>query len=160
MNKNRTSFLSVGIPSMCTIFSVLCLVILALLTLNTSEQDLQTSRIALEQTTAYYTACSAASSKYQELTAYAQQAFTDGQKQQTYNTLMSSVTQQYPDARWDPKTQILSFTVDFAEKQAIYVEINIPYSSDLIPEILTRKTISTAAWNPDTRQPVYKGDSK
>ena len=66
MNKNRTSFLSVGIPSMCTIFSVLCLVILALLTLNTSEQDLQTSRIALEQTTAYYTACSAASSKYQE----------------------------------------------------------------------------------------------
>ena len=49
MNKNRTSFLSVGIPSMCTIFSVLCLVILALLTLNTSEQDLQTSRIALEQ---------------------------------------------------------------------------------------------------------------
>ena len=79
MNKNRTSFLSVGIPSMCTIFSVLCLVILALLTLNTSEQDLQTSRIALEQTTAYYTACSAASSKYQELTAYAQQPFTDGQ---------------------------------------------------------------------------------
>ena len=133
MNKNRTSFLSVGIPSMCTIFSVLCLVILALLTLNTSEQ---------------------------ELTAYAQQAFTDCQKQQTYNTLMSSVTQQYPDARWDPKTQILSFTVDFAEKQAIYVEINIPYSSDLIPEILTWKTISTAAWNPDTRQPVYKGDSK
>ena len=160
MNKNRTSFLSVGIPSMCTIFSVLCLVILALLTLNTSEQDLQTSRIALEQTTAYYTACSAASSKYQELTAYAQQAFTDGQKQQTYNTLMSSVTQQYPDARWDPKTQILSFTVDFAEEQAIYVEINIPYSSDLIPEILTWKTISTAAWDPDTRQPVYKGDSK
>ena len=45
MNKNRTSFLSVGIPSMCTIFSVLCLVILALLTLNTSEQDLQTSRL-------------------------------------------------------------------------------------------------------------------
>ena len=154
------TFLSVGIPSMCTIFSVLCLVILALLTLNTSEQDLQTSRIALEQTTAYYTACSAASSKYQELTAYAQQAFTDCQKKQTYNTLMSSVTQQYPDARWDPKTQILSFTVDFAEKQAIYVEINIPYSSDLIPEILTWKTISTAAWNPDTRQPVYKGDSK
>ena len=75
----------------------------ALLTLNTSEQDLKTSRIALEQTTAYYTACSAASSKYQELTAYAQQAFTDCQKQQTYNTLMSSVTQQYPDARWIPK---------------------------------------------------------
>ena len=160
MNKHRTVFLSSGLPSMFVIFSILCMVILSLLALGTSRQDLQTSQIALEQTTAYYTACSAASSKYQELTAYAQQAFTDCQKQQTYNTRMSSVTQQYPDARWDPKTQILSFTVDFTEEQAICVEINIPYSSDLIPEILTWKTISTAAWNPDTRQPVYKGDSK
>ena len=55
MNKKRTSFLSIGIPSMCVIFSVLCLVILALLTLGTSRQDLQTSRLSLDQTTAYYT---------------------------------------------------------------------------------------------------------
>ena len=47
MNKKRTSFLSIGIPSMCVIFSVLCLVILALLTLGTSRQDLQTSRLSL-----------------------------------------------------------------------------------------------------------------
>ena len=60
MNKKRTSFLSIGIPSMCVIFSVLCLVILALLTLGTSRQDLQTSRLSLDQTTAYYTACSTA----------------------------------------------------------------------------------------------------
>ena len=160
MNKNRTSFLSVGIPSMCTIFSVLCLVVLSLLTLNTSRQDLKTSKLTLEQTTAYYTACSTASEEYQKLTDYAQQIFADCKDQKAYDTRMSSVTKKYPDARWNPKTQILSFTVDFAEEQAICVEINIPYSSDLIPEILTWKTISTAAWNPDTRQPVYKGDSK
>ena len=53
MNKKRTSFLSIGIPSMCVIFSVLCLVILALLTLGTSRQDLQTSRLSLDQTTAF-----------------------------------------------------------------------------------------------------------
>ena len=60
---------------MCTIFSVLCLVILSLLTLNTSRQDLKNSKLTLEQTTAYYTACSTASEEYQELTDYAQQIF-------------------------------------------------------------------------------------
>ena len=43
------------------------------------------------------------------------------------------------------------------------IEISIPYAagqSDLTPEILTWKTITTADWNPDTRQPVYKGDTK
>ena len=77
MNKKRTSFLSTGIPSMCTIFSVLCLVVLSLLTLNTSRQDLKTSKLTLEQTTAYYTACSTASEEYQKLTDYAQQIFAD-----------------------------------------------------------------------------------
>lgn len=33
---------------MCVIFSVLCLVILALLTLGTSRQALQTSRLSLD----------------------------------------------------------------------------------------------------------------
>ena len=160
MNKKRTSFLSVGIPSMCTIFSVLCLVILSLLTLNTSRQDLKTSKLTLEQTTAYYTACSTASEEYQELTDYSQQIFADCKNQNAYDTRMSSVTKKYPDAKWNPETQILSFTVVFAKEQAIYIEVSIPYSSTLIPEILTWKTISTTSWNPDTRQPVYKGDTK
>ena len=52
MNKKKNSFLSIGIPSMCMIFSVLCQIILALLTLGTSKQDLQTSQMTLDQTTA------------------------------------------------------------------------------------------------------------
>ena len=167
MNKKRSSFLSMGIPSMCIIFSVLCLVILALLTLGTSRQDLQTSQLTLDQTTAYYTACSTASGKYQELIKYAENAFADSTDRQEYNTEMSSVAEKYTDASWETSDQILSFTVDFTEEQAIYIEVSIPYPSGssgqdakLSPEILTWKTISTADWNPDTRQPVYKGDSK
>lgn len=167
MNKKRSSFLSMGIPSMCIIFSVLCLVILALLTLGTSRQDLQTSQLTLDQTTAYYTACSTASGQYQELIKYAKNSLADSKDQQGYNTKMSSVTKQYATASWDESAQTLSFTVDFTEEQAIYIEVSIPYPSGtsgkdrtLSPEILTWKTISTADWNPDTRQPVYKGDTK
>lgn len=163
MNKKRSSFLSIGIPSMCTIFAVLCLVILALLTLGTSRQDLQTSRLTLDQTTAYYTACRNATNEYHELTAYAQEAFTGSKDQTAFNKKMSSITVQYPDAAWNQTEQILSFTVKCTDEQSLSIEISIPYApgqSDLTPEILTWKTITTADWNPDTRQPVYKGDTK
>ena len=155
MNKKRSSFLSIGIPSMCTIFAVLCLVILALLTLGTSRQD--------DQTTAYYTACRNATNEYHELTAYAQEVFTGSKDQTAFNKKMSSITVQYPDAAWNQTEQILSFTVKCTDEQSLSIEISIPYAagqSDLTPEILTWKTITTADWNPDTRQPVYKGDTK
>lgn len=164
MNKKKNSFLSIGIPSMCMIFSVLCQIILALLTLGTSKQDLQTSQITLDQTTAYYTACSAASKEYKELADYTVNAFENSKDQKDYNAQMTAVTQKYTDAAWNTDTQILSFSVDFTDEQAIYIEINAPYpsdiSSDFSPEITTWKTISTIDWNPDTRQPVYKGDTK
>ncbi len=162
MNKKRISFLSVGLPSMCTIFAVLCLVILALLTLGTSSQDLQTARLTLDQSTAYYTACSAATVKYQEALTYTREMLADIQDEAAYNTEMAAITTQYPDIFWDQTEQLLSFTVDFADDQALYVEISIPYPSEasaLSPEILTWETISTVEWNPDTKQPVYKGDN-
>lgn len=165
MSKKRTSFLSIGIPSMCVIFSVLCLVILALLTLGTSRQDLQTSRLSLEQTTAYYTACSTATQQYNELADFLQSAAADATDKRDYLSKVNSVCEKFPDftdLTWTADTQTLSFSVAFTEKQAIYIEVNASYPSagsrhktDFTPEILTWKTISTADWAPDTRQHVY-----
>lgn len=165
MNKKRTSFLSTGIPSMCVIFSVLCLVILALLTLGTSRQDLQSSRLALEQTTAYYTACSTATQQYNKLADFLQSVSGSTEKKE-YLSRMDSICEKFPDIKdltWNADTQTLSFSVSFTEKQAIYLEVNASYPSrkqttGFTPQILTWKTISTADWNPDTRQPVYTGD--
>lgn len=164
--KRRTSFLSMGIPSMCMIFSVLCLVILALLTLGTSRQDLQSSRLALEQTTAYYTACSTATQQYDRLTEFITSAATDSNGKKEYLSRMTSVQKNFPDITdliWNKNTQTLSYSVDFTDTQAIYIEINAAYFSNgnqtaVTPAISIWKTISTADWNPDTRQPVYKGD--
>ena len=97
MNKKRTSFLSIGIPSMCVIFSVLCLVILALLTLGTSRQDLQTSRLSLDQTTAYYTACSTATQQYSQISDFITSALTDSSEKKDYLSRMSSIQEEFPD---------------------------------------------------------------
>lgn len=157
MNKKNRPFLSIGIPSMCMIFSVLCLVILALLTLGTSRQDLRTSQLALDQTTAYYTACSAVSKECEELIDCAKNAYRASDGQEDYNARMKSAAEKYADASWNPDTQVLSFSVVFTDEQAIYIEIT---ASGPTPKISTWKTISTTDWNPDTRQPVYKGDTK
>ena len=81
---------------------------------------------------------------------------------------MSSIQEEFPDLAnltWTEDTQVLSFTVAFTDTQAVYVEISAPYPSgssgsgkDFTPEIMTWKTITTASWTPDTRQPVFTGN--
>ncbi len=121
-HKTQSSFFSIGIPSMCVIFSVLCLVILALLTLGTSRQDLQTSRLSLDQTTAYYTACSTATQQYSQISDFITSALTDSSEKKDYLSRMSSIQEEFPDLAnltWTEDTQVLSFTVAFTDTQAV-----------------------------------------
>ena len=60
MKQKHTFFVTVGIPSLFLIFSVLCLCVLALLTLGSSRSGLNTARYSMEQTEKYYNACSKA----------------------------------------------------------------------------------------------------
>ena len=55
MKQKHTFFVTVGIPSLFLIFSVLCLCVLALLTLGSSRSSLNTARHSMEQTENYYT---------------------------------------------------------------------------------------------------------
>lgn len=160
MNKKTNAFLSMGIPSICVIFTVLCLVILSLLTLKTSQQDLKISQLALDQTSAYYTACSQATDQYQSLISCAQTALRSSQRQDEYLSQMDAAAQDCLDATWDKDTQTFSFRTDFTDALALYVEISLAYSSDLSdfhPKILTWKTVQVTEWIPDDRQNVYPG---
>ena len=60
MKEKNHLFSATGIPSLFLIFGVLMLVILSLLGYGTSRQDLRASSLSLEQTSAYYNACSEA----------------------------------------------------------------------------------------------------
>lgn len=160
MNKKTNSYLSMGIPSMCVIFTVLCLVILSLLTLKTSQQDLKISQLALDQTSAYYTACSQATDQYQTLISCAQTALRSSQTQEDYLSQMTAVTQDFLDAAWDKDTQIFSFQIDYTPALALYIEVFLSYPtdfSDFSPQILTWKTIQSTEWIPDEHQNVYLG---
>ena len=67
MKEKNHLFSATGIPSLFLIFGVLMLVILSLLGYGTSRQDLRASSLSLEQTSAYYNACSEAADFYSEL---------------------------------------------------------------------------------------------
>ena len=67
MKEKNHLFSATGIPSLFLIFGVLMLVILSLLGYGTSRQDLRSSSLSLEQTSAYYNVCSEAADFYSEL---------------------------------------------------------------------------------------------
>lgn len=157
-NTKTHSFFSMGIPSMCVIFTVLCMVVLALLTLAVSRQDLQTSQVSLEKTTAYYSACKEASEQYQTLICTAREALLASSDCSDYSSRMANATSAFPDGTWISKDQIFSFTQDYTDTLAIYIEVSLPYTpaTDISPKLLSWKTIRTADWNPQNRQNIYQ----
>ena len=56
MKQKKTLFAATGIPSLFLIFGVLCLAVLALLTLGNSRSALSSARLSMEQTEQYYKA--------------------------------------------------------------------------------------------------------
>ena len=67
MKQKHTFFVTVGIPSLFLIFSVLCLCVLALLTLGSSRSSLNTARHSMKQTENYYTGCADATETVSEI---------------------------------------------------------------------------------------------
>ena len=67
MKQKHTFFVTIGIPSLFLIFSVLCLCVLALLTLSSSRTSLTTARHSMEQTEKYYSACSEATERVADI---------------------------------------------------------------------------------------------
>ena len=162
MKQRRSSFMAIGIPSMFVIFAVLCLVILSLLSLGTSRQDMQSSQRSLEQTTAYYQACAQASENYQTIADYIHQICGEDISKNTYDSDMSTVSSLCPNASWDSQKETVFFSVPMNDEQSVFVEISASWSqmlSGTSPEITVWKTISTKTWNPDTRQPVYQSSN-
>ena len=58
---------SSGMISLILIFAVLCMIVLSLLSWSSSQSDLQMSLRSMEQNTAYFDACSEATSVWKQL---------------------------------------------------------------------------------------------
>lgn len=162
MTKKHSLFSATGIPSLFLIFAVLMLVILALLGYGTSRQDLQSSTLSLEQTTAYYTVCSQAADFYTDTAAALRQFKKQAKNAEEYQQLITDYFNGLKNVSWDPTASKVSYINPFSNVQSLLVILlveNFSDTSENPTEILTWNTIVTADWNPDTSQSVYKGES-
>ena len=141
MKEKNHLFSATGIPSLFLIFGVLMLVILSLLGYGTSRQDLRASSLSLEQTSAYYNACSEAADFYSELVQALEGFKAQAKTETAYYQLVCTADSTASD-------NVASDTIN----------AGLDVTSSNIAGILSWNTVVTADWNPDNSQSVYKGE--
>ena len=182
MKEKNHLFSATGIPSLFLIFGVLMLVILSLLGYGTSRQDLRASSLSLEQTSAYYNACSEAADFYSELVQTLEGFQTQAKTETAYYQLVSDYLNSQENAEWDSEEHTAEYVKAFSDTQSLAVKIvvfwtdctadstasdnvasdtinaGLDVTSSNIAGILSWNTVVTADWNPDNSQSVYKGE--
>lgn len=182
MKEKNHLFSATGIPSLFLIFGVLMLVILSLLGYGTSRQDLRASSLSLEQTSAYYNACSEAADFYSELVQALEGFQAQAKTETAYYQLVSDYLNSQENVEWDSEEHTAEYVKAFSDTQSLAVKISIFWTvrtadstasdtaasdtvnaglnmtSSNIAGILSWNTVVTADWNPDNSQSVYKGE--
>lgn len=161
MKQKHTFFVTVGIPSLFLIFSVLCLCVLALLTLGSSRSSLNTARLSMEQTENYYTVCADATETVSEIREHLEQYREKASDETGYFSMVQKLADTRDDLRWDSHSHTLSFSVEISETQQLSVVLDIFYpqkKSSSPYQILQWSTELTGSWQPDNHQNVFKGE--
>ena len=136
MKEKNHLFSATGIPSLFLIFGVLMLVILSLLGYGTSRQDLRASSLSLEQTSAYYNACSEAADFYSEL-VQTLEGFQEQAKTETaYYQLVSDHLNSQENVKWDSEEHTAEYVKAFSDTQSLAVKIAVFLTVQLIPLLL------------------------
>ena len=125
MKEKNHLFSATGIPSLFLIFGVLMLVILSLLGYGTSRQDLRASSLSLEQTSAYYNACSEAADFYSEL-VQTLEGFQEQAKTETaYYQLVSDHLNSQENVKWDSEEHTAEYVKAFSDTQSLAVKVSV-----------------------------------
>ena len=163
------------------------LVILSLLGYGTSRQDLRASSLSLEQTSAYYNACSEAADFYSDLVQTLEGFQAQVKSESAYYKLVSDYLNSQENVKWDSEEHTAEYVKAFSDTQSLAVKIvvfwtdctadstasdtaasdtaasdtinaGLDMTSSNIAGILSWNTVVTADWNPDNSQSVYKGE--
>lgn len=158
------------------------LVILSLLGYGTSRQDLCASSLSLEQTSAYYNACSEAADFYSELVQTLEGFQTQAKTETAYYQLVSDYLNSQENVEWNSEEHTAEYVKAFSDTQSLAVKVSVFWTdrtadstasdtaasdtvnaglnmtSSNIAGILSWNTVVTADWNPDNSQSVYKGE--
>lgn len=125
MKEKNHLFSATGIPSLFLIFGVLMLVILSLLGYGTSRQDLRASSLSLEQTSAYYNACSEAADFYSDLVQTLEGFQAQAKSESAYYQLVSDYLNSQENVEWDSEEHTAEYVKAFSDTQSLAVKVSI-----------------------------------
>ena len=125
MKEKNHLFSATGIPSLFLIFGVLMLVILSLLGYGTSRQDLRASSLSLEQTSAYYNACSEAADFYSELVQALEGFKAQAKTETAYYQLVSDYLNSQENVEWNSEEHTAEYAKAFSDTQSLAVKVSI-----------------------------------
>ena len=125
MKEKNHLFSATGIPSLFLIFGVLMLVILSLLGYGTSRQDLRASSLSLEQTSAYYNACSEAADFYSDLVQTLEGFQAQVKSESAYYKLVSDYLNSQENVEWDSEEHTAEYVKTFSDTQSLAVKVSV-----------------------------------
>ena len=125
MKEKNHLFSATGIPSLFLIFGVLMLVILSLLGYGTSRQDLRASSLSLEQTSAYYNACSEAADFYSDLVQTLEGFQAQAKSESAYYQLVSDYLNSQENVEWNSEEHTAEYVKAFSDTQSLAVKVSI-----------------------------------
>ena len=125
MKEKNHLFSATGIPSLFLIFGVLMLVILSLLGYGTSRQDLRSSSLSLEQTSAYYNVCSEAADFYSELVQTLEGFQAQAKSERAYYQLVSDYLNSQENVEWNSEEHTAEYVRAFSDTQSLAVKIAV-----------------------------------
>ena len=101
------------------------LVILSLLGYGTSRQDLRSSSLSLEQTSAYYNACSEAADFYSDLVQTLEGFQAQAKSERAYYQLVSDHLNSQENVKWDSEEHTAEYVKAFSDTQSLAVKIAV-----------------------------------
>lgn len=158
MKQKKTLFAATGIPSLFLIFGVLCLAVLALLTLGNSRSALNSARLSMEQTEQYYKACQTTSDQISQIQDCLVSYYKNSAGEDAYYTAVDRLSNEISEVTVDTAEHTVQFTCEFSDTQELSVKLQILYPSteeDTFLDILEWKTEVTDTWSPDNSQNLY-----
>ena len=101
------------------------LVILSLLGYGTSRQDLRSSSLSLEQTSAYYNSCSEDADFYSDLVQTLEGFQAQAKSESAYYQLVSDHLNSQENVKWDSEEHTAEYVKAFSDTQSLAVKVSV-----------------------------------
>lgn len=125
------------------------LVILSLLGYGTSRQDLRSSSLSLEQTSAYYNACSEAADFYSDLVQTLEGFQAQVKSESSYYKLVSDYLNSQENVKWDSEEHTAEYAKAFSDTQSLAVKVSV-FWTDRTADSTASDTVASDTAASDT----------